>query len=228
MSLLTMCTKPAGKDWIWEKGEGNGRGIRNSDFRMRNAESRLFYSAFQIPNPEFRILFVMIQRLRVPLGFVIGAAVLYLATPTGFSIAIGLPIAIVGAAFRSLAAGTIRKDAQLATTGPYAWTRNPLYFGSLLLTLGFAVMSWNPIAAMLLLAPSAFIYPVVIRNEEAHLSRLFPEQFPLYRSKVPAFVPRFRSSDFRFSLRQYMANREYNTVLGFSAALAVLVAKWLR
>ena len=169
----------------------------------------------------------MIQRLRVPLGFVIAAIVLYLATPTGRSIALGLPIAVLGAGFRSLAAGTIRKDAHLATTGPYAWTRNPLYFGSTLLTVGFAIMSWNAVAAILLLVPSAVVYPEVIRNEEAHLARLFPGEFPLYRTKVPAFLPRFRSSDFSFSFKQYVANREYNTALGFLVVLTVFVAKWL-
>ncbi len=83
----------------------------------------------------------MIQRLRVPLGFLVAAAVLYFATPTTTSILIGLPVAIAGAAFRGMAAGVIRKDSQLATAGPYAWTRNPLYFGSSLLAVGFAVMS---------------------------------------------------------------------------------------
>ena len=85
----------------------------------------------------------MIQRLRVPLGFVVAAAVLYFATPTTISILAGLPIALAGAAFRGMAAGVIRKDSQLATSGPYGWTRNPLYFGSFLLAAGFAVMSFD-------------------------------------------------------------------------------------
>jgi protein-S-isoprenylcysteine O-methyltransferase Ste14 len=169
----------------------------------------------------------MIQRLRVPLGFFIAAAVLYLATPTANSILIGVPIALVGAIFRAVAAGTIRKDAQLATSGPYAWTRNPLYFGSVLLTIGFAIMSWNVIAALLLIGPSAIVYPVVIRNEEAHLARLFPDEFRSYRSKVPAFFPRPRPSELEFSFNRYIANREYNTALGFVAALLVFIAKWL-
>ena len=169
----------------------------------------------------------MIQRLRVPLGFIIAAVVLYLATPSAQSLIAGLPIAISGAILRAMAAGTIRKDRQLATTGPYAWTRNPLYLGSALLTLGFAVMSWNPIAALLLIGPSVAVYPVVIKNEERHLARLFPDEFPAYRSRVPAFLPRFQSSPLLFSFPQYVANREYNTVLGFAAVLVVFVAKWL-
>ena len=167
----------------------------------------------------------MIQRLRVPLGFLIAAAVLYLATPTTFSIAVGLPIAIIGAAFRALAAGVIKKDSRLATSGPYAWTRNPLYFGSSFLALGFAVMSWNPIAAALLLLPSGIIYPRVIRQEEKHLEGLFGDEFRNYRNRVPCFLPRFRSAALSFSLAQYVSNGEYNTALGFIAAFAIFAFK---
>jgi protein-S-isoprenylcysteine O-methyltransferase Ste14 len=167
----------------------------------------------------------MIQRLRVPLGFVVAAAVLYFATPTGTSILIGLPVALAGAVFRGMAAGVIKKDSQLATSGPYAWTRNPLYLGSSLLAAGFAVMSFDWISAVLLLLPSTFIYPGVIRNEEAHLTRLFGNSFRIYCSRIPRFLPRFRSFEPSFSFKQYWANREYNTALGLLGALAVFVWK---
>jgi protein-S-isoprenylcysteine O-methyltransferase Ste14 len=170
----------------------------------------------------------MIQRLRVPLGFVVAAAVFYFATPTTFSIGLGTPIAVTGAIFRALAAGVIKKDSQLATSGVYGWTRNPLYFGSSMLTLGFALMSWNLIAASLLIIPFIVIYPRVIVKEEAHLERLFPEEFRKYRATVPRFFPMIQAANFSFSLSQYLANREYNTVLGFAAAIAILVAKLSR
>jgi protein-S-isoprenylcysteine O-methyltransferase Ste14 len=169
----------------------------------------------------------MAQKLRVPVGFVIAAAVLYFATPTVVSIIIGLPVALLGAAFRALAAGVIKKDATLATSGVYALTRNPLYFGSSLLAGGFAIMSANGVAAALLLVPFALIYPVVIRREEAHLQTLFPNEFRLYKSKVPVFVPRLTLRFPRsFAFSQYLANREYNTALGFAAALAVFAVKY--
>lgn len=169
----------------------------------------------------------MIGRIRVPLGFTAAALVFYLANPNGTSIALGLPVALAGFLFRFLAAGVIRKDSQLATAGPYAWTRNPLYFGSFLLASGFAIMSANAAAAALLIVPSAVIYRVVIRNEEAHLERLFPDQFHRYRASVPRFLPRFRSRLVpSFSFAQYVANREYNTALGFVAALGVFLGKW--
>jgi protein-S-isoprenylcysteine O-methyltransferase Ste14 len=170
----------------------------------------------------------VIQRIRVPLGFAVAAFVFYFATPTGTTIAAGLPVALAGFAFRAMAAGVIRKDSQLATSGPYAWTRNPLYLGSFLLAAGFAVMSGSWLAAGLLMVPSAVIYPVVIRNEEAHLERLFPDEFRLYRAKVPRFVPHLPVSFSRsFSIAQYMRNREYNTLIGFVAVLAVFIWKWL-
>src|SRR5437870_10075474 len=150
---------------------------------------------------------MMVQKLRVPLGFILGAAVLYVAEPTRTSILLGLPVAMVGAIFRALAAGVIKKDSRIATSGVYSLTRNPLYFGSSLLACGFAIMSWNDIAAILLLFPFSVIYPIVILREEAHLQRLFPDEFRAYRSKVPRFFPRLTAIPRSFSFDQYLYNR---------------------
>jgi protein-S-isoprenylcysteine O-methyltransferase Ste14 len=171
----------------------------------------------------------MAQKLRVPLGFLMAAAVLYLAEPTAVSIVTGLPIAIIGAVFRGLAAGVIKKDSMLATSGVYALTRNPLYFGSSLLAVGFAIMSANEAVAVLLVVPFGLIYPTVMLREEEHLTRLFPDEYRLYKKKVPRFFPRptlrFPRS---FSFSQYLSNREYNTALGFVAGLAVMwIKSWL-
>jgi protein-S-isoprenylcysteine O-methyltransferase Ste14 len=168
----------------------------------------------------------MIQRLRVPLGFLIAAVVVYLAHPTGQLLLLGLPVALGGAILRTLAAGVIRKDSVLTTTGPYAWTRNPLYLGSFLLGVGFAIMSGSWIAAALIILPSCLVYPHVIRREEAHLAKLFPDAFREYCSQAPRFFPRFQRTPQAFSTRQYFANREYNTALGFVAMLMVFILKW--
>jgi protein-S-isoprenylcysteine O-methyltransferase Ste14 len=169
------------------------------------------------------------QKLRVPLGFVVAAAVLYFATPMAISIVAGLPFALVGAAFRALAAGVIRKDSTLATTGIYTLTRNPLYFGSALLAVGFAIMSADETAAALLSIPFVLIYPRVILREEEHLERLFPNEFRKYKAQVPRFFPRITLHPrLSFSLDQYLANREYNTALGLVAAVALfLIKSWL-
>jgi protein-S-isoprenylcysteine O-methyltransferase Ste14 len=168
----------------------------------------------------------VIQRLRVPLGFVIAAIVLWIAAPSGRTILAGLPIALFGAAFRAMAAGVIRKDSRLATSGPYSWTRNPLYFGSFLMSAGFAIMSANWIAACALMLPSIVVYPTVIQSEEGHLRRLFPDEYREYCARVPRFVPSFRRIEWFFSFSQYIANREYNTALGFTATLVILIVKW--
>ncbi len=170
----------------------------------------------------------MLQRIRVPLGFVVAGLVLYFAEPTTISILTGLPIALLGALFRLLAAGVIHKDSELATSGIYGLTRNPLYLGSSLLAAGFAIMSANNIAAVLLLAPFILIYPTIVLREESHLAKLFPEQFRQYKSKVPRFFPFPARVRLVFSFQQYMANREYNAALGFLAAMSILVAKWWR
>jgi protein-S-isoprenylcysteine O-methyltransferase Ste14 len=171
----------------------------------------------------------MAQKLRVPLGFVLAAIVLYLAKPTTVSILVGLPVALIGWLFRALAAGVIKKDSTLATSGVYALTRNPLYFGTSLLVAGFAIMSSSELAAALVFVPFGLIYPTVILREERHLSELFPVEFKAYQSRVPRFFPRLTLRFPRsFSFNQYLSNREYNTALGFVAGLGVFCMKsWL-
>ena len=168
-------------------------------------------------------------RIRVPLGFVVGAIVLVLATPTLKSIVIGLPIALFGLLFRAMAAGVIRKNRALAVEGPYQFIRNPLYFGSFLLAAGFGVMSQNLISAALLLVPFAVVYSAVIRNEESELLKLFGDEYERFRNKVPRFFPRHLNAGLlaSFSTGQYISNREYNAAIGFVAATTVLVVKWL-
>src|SRR5262245_19412587 len=171
---------------------------------------------------------VMAQKLRVPLGFVMAALALYLAEPSLVSILVGLSVALLGALFRALAAGVIKKDSTLATSGVYSVTRNPLYFGSSLLAAGFAIMSANEIAAAVIIVPFGLIYPTVMLREEAHLARLFPVEFPIYKAQVPRFLPRLTLRFPRsFSFAQYLSNREYNTALGLVGGLAILVTKTL-
>jgi len=110
---------------------------------------------------------------------------LYLAEPTVVSILVGLPFAVIGGIFRALAAGVIRKDSVLATSGVYALTRNPLYFGSSLLAAGFAIMSANELAAAVLIVPFGLIYPTVMLREEAHLAKLFPTNFAYIEPRSP-------------------------------------------
>jgi protein-S-isoprenylcysteine O-methyltransferase Ste14 len=172
------------------------------------------------------------RRIRVPLGFAFAAAYIWLARPSVLSIVIGSSIAIAGLCIRALASGHVEKNEVLATSGPYAHTRNPLYLGSIVLAVGFLIAArswWLPlIAAAMLFA----IYVPVIRSEETFLRARFPE-FDDYASQVPRLFPRvraYRSSPDSFSWHLYRKHREYNAALGAGLMIAALVGKsiWLQ
>jgi len=169
------------------------------------------------------------RRIRVPLGFAFAILYIWLARPTWKSIALGIVIAVPGLLIRGLASGHVQKNEQLTITGPYAYTRNPLYVGTLILTLGFSIaaLSWWIVAAALLIF--AAIYLPVIHSEEAFLRGRFPN-FDNYASHVPRIVPRltaFGNERGIFSWDLYLKHREYNAILGAAAMLAVLAAKLL-
>jgi protein-S-isoprenylcysteine O-methyltransferase Ste14 len=167
-------------------------------------------------------------RARIALGWVIALTALYLSAPSPRSLGVGLPLALGGLVIRGLAAGTIRKGTELATTGPYALTRNPLYLGSSLLAAGFGIMSGSLLAAAVLVVPSAVVYPLVIRNEERHLQRRYGPEFDEFRQRVPCFLPHrlSRRAIETVTFGQFMANGEYNASLGFLAATLVLLVKF--
>ncbi len=122
---------------------------------------------------------------------------------------------------------TLRKHERLATSGPYAFTRNPLYFGSVLFAAGFSVASHSWISAALLAAYLAVFYPVVIRREQGELETLYGSAFLAYASRVPAFWPRLTpapSNGEHFSWQQYRKNREYEAAIGLAIAMLILTA----
>ena len=165
-----------------------------------------------------------VQRLRVPAGFLLVAAFAWLSRPTPASLAVGVPISLAGLLLRAWAAGHLAKNQTLATGGPYAWVRNPLYLGTLIVAAGLAIASLRWELAVLFAAVFALVYFPVIEQEEQHLRKLFPE-FRSYAERVPMLVPRGRrmrsQSRFRFPL--YRRNEEYNAALGYAAGLAWLV-----
>ena len=172
------------------------------------------------------------RRIRVPLGFAFAALYIWLADPTWRSIVLGSGIAVVGLVIRALASGHVRKNEQLTTTGPYAYTRNPLYLGSLIIALGFTLSSRSWIIAALTAAMLVIIYIPVIRSEEEFLRSHFPE-FDDYCRNVPRLFPRLKlgqGSAGSFSAHLYWKHREYNAALGAVAIVAVLIIKvlWFR
>ncbi len=167
------------------------------------------------------------RRIRVPLGFAFALLYFWLARPTVKSILIGTTLVIPGLVIRALASGQLQKNEQLAIGGPYAYTRNPLYLGSLILAIGFAVASrsWWIVAGIVLLFFA--IYLPVIRTEEVFLRQRFP-QFEDYAGQVPRFLPRLFPSTKNsgaFSWDLYWKHREYNATLGAAVMLAALVAR---
>lgn len=167
------------------------------------------------------------RRIRVPLGFAFAAAYVWLAHPSITSLLLGILVALPGLLLRALASGHVKKNEELTTTGPYSYTRNPLYLGSLIMAIGFAIASRNWIIAVLILALFFFIYLPVIRGEEAFLRQQFPE-FDGYASNVPRLFPRlnaYRASGESFSAGLYLQHREYNAALGTAAVIGILIAK---
>jgi len=167
------------------------------------------------------------RRIRVPMGFALAIVYFWLARPTLQSIVLGGGLVVPGLLVRAVASGHVQKNEQLATSGPYAYTRNPLYLGSLVLAIGFAVAARSIWIAAAMLVMFFVIYLPVIRDEEHFLRGRFPE-FEEYARHVPRLLPRispFRSGDTRFSWELYWKHREYNALLGSAAVLLVLAAK---
>ena len=177
------------------------------------------------------------MRWRVRLGYPVAIIYWLLATPTWRSIAYGTIVAALGLMVRAAAAGYLRKDRELAVTGPYAITRNPLYLGSAILAGGFVVASHSWIAGLLVSLYFGIFYYAVMRNEEEDLRMRFGQDFNAYASRVPLFFPSiFASGASRspiqsaanaevnggFSWAQYRRNREYRALFGACAAMAMV------
>jgi protein-S-isoprenylcysteine O-methyltransferase Ste14 len=168
------------------------------------------------------------SRYRVAAGYVAGVLVLALAEPTGRTLAAGFFLALLGEALRVWASGHIEKTQRLATGGPYAHTRNPLYLGTFLMAIGVAIAAATPWAGLSIAAYLTAFYPSVIREEEHFLRRKFGDEYAGWARKVPLVFPRVvpagpRAS--RFSWDRVRANREWRTALALPAVLLVL---WLR
>ena len=170
-------------------------------------------------------------RWRVPFGFLFGAAYLLFSYPTVRLLLAGGSIAAVGLAVRAYAAGHLVKNQSLAMHGPYAYTRNPLYFGSSLMAAGFALAGGNWLLALALVILFAAIYWPVIRREEEYLRGEFGGVYDQYAQHVPLFLPRFRrdAGGEKFQWKQYRKNHEYEALLGYLALVVFLAGKiWLR
>jgi protein-S-isoprenylcysteine O-methyltransferase Ste14 len=171
----------------------------------------------------------LIQRLRVPAGFVVGIVFVWLSRPTWLSIAIGMPVALLGAAVRAWASGHLRKNAELAVCGPYAYTRNPLYLGSLIMAAGCAVCGGHLPLGLALMALFLAIYLPVMQAEAVDMRRLFAADYERWAAHVPLLLPRATpyatGLTRRFDSRQYLRHREYRAATGLVLVVGLLALK---
>jgi protein-S-isoprenylcysteine O-methyltransferase Ste14 len=173
-------------------------------------------------------------RMRVPLGFVFAAGYLWFARPAWDWIAAGGVSIVAGLAVRAAASGHIRKNRELTVTGPYAYTRNPLYLGSILIAVGFAMAARNLWIALAAVAMFIAIYLPVIRAEEQYLRSTFAG-YDQYSSHVPRFFPRlvpYRAEGAGadaggYSHELYLRHREYNAALGSVLMMGALILKMM-
>lgn len=172
--------------------------------------------------------------MRVPLGFVVAAIFLVFAAPTRTSLALSLLLVLPGLWLRGYAAGYVKKNAELTRTGPYAYTRNPLYLGSMSIAAGFAVAAGRWWLVVLLVAMFLAIYVPVILSEENFLRGAFAD-FDEYARKVPRLLPRLTPAKFAgldvagagFDAQRYRHHREYNAAIGAAAIYAALALRML-
>jgi protein-S-isoprenylcysteine O-methyltransferase Ste14 len=176
------------------------------------------------------------RRVRVPLGFVTAVVFFVFARPEPRLLLWSLLAVLPGVWLRGYAAGYVKKNAELTRTGPYAYTRNPLYLGSMLIAFGFAIAAGRIWLGILLLGLFLAIYWPVILSEEAFLRGAFPG-FDAYAAAVPRLLPRLTPARFgmgesfgagRFSPERYRHHREYNALIGAAALYAALgLRMWL-
>ena len=171
------------------------------------------------------------QRWRVPLGFACGALFLYFAKPSWRSLLIGAIVALPGLALRAWASGHLRKNEALATTGPYAYTRNPLYLGSFLMGVGFTIATGQLLLIVVFVIMLLGIYLPVMRVESQTLADLFGKKYTRYAKEVPLLFPRFspyrHQETIRFDRALYLRYREYRAAIGAVIAWALLALKMI-
>jgi protein-S-isoprenylcysteine O-methyltransferase Ste14 len=174
----------------------------------------------------------LFARWRVRIGYILTVFVLFFARPTPRYVALGAAVGLIGLWLRAYAAGYLHKQKVLTVTGPYAYTRNPLYLGSAFLALGAGIATHSWVSAGILLVYFAAVYGVVIRREEGELLTQHGEAFQKYAGSVPLFWPRFRPAKiagarpWEFSFAQYKKNHEYEAALGYLLLLIALLVLW--
>lgn len=177
------------------------------------------------------------QRFRVTAGFVLAPLLLIAARPTRLSLLIGALIAVTGLVIRAWASGYLKKNQELTVTGPYARTRNPLYFGTFILGTGVAVASGAWWFTILFAALYLLIYVPVMSAEAETMHNLFPDDYGDYSQQVPLFLPRLTAyhkpgeqrepAEKSFDISLYLRYREYRAAIGCAVVFLLMMAKMI-
>ena len=194
----------------------------NTDLSKLTHKLTVLWKVYSLSNPK---------KLRLILGWLFSVLFILDASPTLKSIGMSLPLIIFGESIRIWAAGTLHKTKELTVSGPYAYTRNPLYIGSFLVGLGFIVLgqSWWLVTIMLLLFWA--IYKGTVQHEENNLIIHFKDKFELYKKNVPRLIPRFSPWKTReilshpFSIPQAQKNGELLTAQFIALIFVLLLMK---
>lgn len=161
----------------------------------------------------------MLARWRVTLGFVFAAVVMWLATPTTQSLLIGAAIALAGESMRLWAAGHLEKSKEVTQSGPYRYTRHPLYLGSSLIGIGLAIVANNLVVGAIVVTYLVLTLTAAMKSEEAHLREKFGDAYDAYAERRAPRVERV------FSVKRAIYNREHHTIAGLVSGLLILAAK---
>lgn len=173
----------------------------------------------------------VIYRWRVRFGLLSVLFTVILARPTLWSIAIGFLICLPGLLLRSWACGNINKEKKLAVTGPYRYTRNPLYLGNLILGVGIVIGSRSWWVLGIFIINFLLFYPIIIKREKIRMKDFFPDEYEEYKKKAPLFFPTLQPSlpkcKKTFSWVQFKQNKEIRALAGTLIFWAAMIIKAL-
>jgi len=180
---------------------------------------------------ELQKILNSLSRWRVRIASPASLLVLIFARPTEFSLILGFFICFSGLILRAWASGHLNKNASLTTSGPYRYSRHPLYLANLIVGLGLITAANSLICWLIFLIYFLAFYPATILKEQKKLAELFPHEYREYEKKVPVLFPRLRgpfpSTTRKFSLALYFQNKEYRAALAILGFLLLLFLKWL-
>ena len=181
---------------------------------------------------------ISLDTIRLKLVWVFLPILLVFAKPSSSSLLYGVMLSLIGLGIRIWAAGFINKLNDLATNGPYAHTRNPLYVGTLTIGMGFSLASNEPLLILVCLTFFCLVYVPKILQEAKELESRFGDQYRSYAKCVPLVFPRYKAyrneslpgggSNGGFSFYRYLANREWEALLATGLVFGLLFVKFLR